>query len=150
MNCQISAGKILVSTFLSIIQLGQNETIVAAIGLESFDEDALIVIASANGLIQKFKLADYHVQRYSRTFKTMGIKKGDAMIDARLIKGNGDIILFTNQAYALRFSLDEISVTGIPLAGVKGINLKDDYRLVSMEIVREGGESLLVATQRGS
>ena len=60
----------------SIIPLGQNETIVAAIGLENFDEDALIVTASKNGLIKQSKLADFKVQRYSRSFKAMGIKKG--------------------------------------------------------------------------
>jgi topoisomerase-4 subunit A len=134
----------------SIIQLEQNETIVAAIGIDSFNEDAVIVTASENGLIKQSKLTDYQVQRYSRTFKTMGIKKGDKMIDARLIKGDEDIILFTNQAYALRFSLPEIAVTGIRTAGVKGINLKDDDKLVSFEIVREAGESILVATQRGA
>ena len=61
----------------SIIPLEQNETIVAAIGIEKFDEDAVIVTASANGLIKQSKLANYQVQRYSRTFKAMGIKKGD-------------------------------------------------------------------------
>ena len=90
----------------SIIPLGQNETIVAAIGLENFDEDALYCTASKNGLIKQSKLADFKVQRYSRTFKAMGIKKGDEMIDARLVKGDEDVILFTHQAYALRFPLD--------------------------------------------
>ena len=89
----------------SIIPLEQNETIVAAIGMENFDEDALIVTASANGLIKQSKLSDYLVQRYARTFKGMGIKEGDIMIDAQLVKGDEDIILFTNQAYALRFPL---------------------------------------------
>ena len=89
----------------SIIPLEQNESIIAAIGLENFDEDALIVTASKNGLVKQSKLADYQVQRYSRTFKAMGIKKGDQMIDARLVKGDEDVILFTHQAYALRFPL---------------------------------------------
>ncbi len=59
----------------------------------------------------------------------------------RLVKGDEDIILFTNQAYALRFSLDEISVTGIRTAGVKGINLKDEDQLVSYGNCRDEGES---------
>ena len=120
----------------SIIPLDQNETIVAAIGIESFDEDLHIITASKNGLVKQSKLADYQVQRYSRTFKAMGIKKDDSMIDARLIKGDEDIILFTNHAYALRFPIAEISVTGIRTAGVKGINLKTDDKLVSFDIVR--------------
>lgn len=134
----------------SIIPLGQNETIVAAIGLENFDEDALIITASKNGLIKQSKLADFKVQRYSRLFKAMGVKKDDAMIDARLVKGDEDVILFTQQAYALRFPLTELSVTGIRTAGVRGINLKDDDQLVTMEINADDGASVLIATQRGS
>ena len=81
----------------------------------------------------------------------MGIKKGDLMVDAQLVKGDEDIILFTNQAYALRFPLTELSVTGIRTAGVRGINLKDDDQLVSMEVVRDdNGAICYSATQRGA
>ena len=135
----------------SIITLGQDETIVAAIGIESFDEEACIVTASKNGSIKMSKLADYPVQRYSRAFKGMGIKKDDTMIDARLVKGNEDVILFTHQAYGLRFPLSELSVTGIRTAGVKGINLKDEDQVVAMEIVSDDERSsILIATQRGT
>ena len=80
----------------------------------------------------------------------MGIREGDQMIDAQLVKGDEDIVLFTNQAYALRFPLQKLSVTGVRTAGVRGINLKDDDKLVSMDIVRNQSASIVVATQRGA
>ena len=134
----------------SIIPLEQNETIVAAIGFEKFDEEAVIVTASKNGLIKQSSLANYSVRRYNRTYKAMGIRKGDQMVDAQLVKGTEDVILFTEQAYALRFSLKEISITGIRTAGVIGINVKDDDQLVAMNIVRNQSSSIVLATQRGA
>lgn len=134
----------------SIIPLENNETIVSAIGIEKFDESFTIVTASANGLIKQSSLENYVVRRYNRTFKAMGIRKGDTMIDALLVKGDEDVILFTHQAYALRFSLDEISVTGVRTAGVKGIDLKDDDQLVAIEVVPDETASIVIATQRGS
>lgn len=134
----------------SIIALEQNESIIAAIGLENFDDEAFILTSSKNGAVKLSKLADYQVQRYSRTFKTMGIKKGDQMVDARLVKGGEDMILFTHQAYALRFPLTELSVTGIRTAGVRGISLKDEDYVVAMEVVQDDGASILLATQRGT
>jgi len=134
----------------SIIPLEQNESIIAVIGIENFVDDVNIVTASANGLIKQSKLADYEVRRFSRTFKGMGIRKGDRMIEARLLQGDEEIVLITRQAYALRFPLSEISVTGIRTAGVKGINLKDEDQLVAMEVIRVDSSSLLIATQRGS
>ncbi|MCZ2258157.1 DNA topoisomerase IV subunit A [Sporosarcina sp. G11-34] len=134
----------------SIIPLEHNETIVAVIGIETFDEDVSILTASANGLIKQSKLADYVVRRYARTFRTMGLKGGDTLVDAKLVKGNEEVILFTNQAYALRFPLSEISVTGIRTAGVRGINLKEEDYLVALEVVGSKSASILIATQRGA
>lgn len=134
----------------SIIPLENNETIVAAIGIEKFDDPFTIVTASANGLIKQSSLENYVVRRYNRTFKAMGIRKGDTMIDAKLVKGDEDVILFTHQAYALRFSLEEISVTGVRTAGVKGIDLKDDDQLVGIEVVPNETASVVIASQRGS
>lgn len=135
----------------SIIPLEHNETIISVIGLENFDDkEAIIISASQNGLLKQSSLANYTVRRYNRTYKAMGIRDGDQMIDAKLVTGKEDIILFTAQAYALRFPLKELSVTGVRTAGVIGINLKEDDKLVSMGIVRDQSSSIVVATQRGS
>ncbi len=134
----------------SIVPLENNESIIAAIGLESFDDNAMIVTATKNGLIKQSALADFKVQRYGRTFKAMGIKNNDSMTEARLAKGDEDVILFTHQAYALRFKLADLSITGVRTAGVKGINLRDNDHLVSMEIVEDDSTSIVIATQRGS
>lgn len=134
----------------SIISLDQNEEIVAAIGVESFDQEASILTASDSGNIKLSKLSDFHVQRYSRTFKAMNLKKGDRLVDAQLVKGEEDVILFTEHAYGLRFSLSELTETGVRTAGVKGINLKTNDRLVAMTVIRDETESILIATQRGA
>ena len=118
----------------SIVPLEQNEAIIAAVGIESFDEDKSIITASKNGLIKQSKLKDFEVRRYSRSFKAMGIRKGDLMIDVHLINGDEDALLITHQAYAIRFPLADISLTGVRTAGVKGINLKEKDHLVSLEI----------------
>lgn len=134
----------------SIVSLEPNEEIIAAIGIENFDEQTSVLTVADNGNVKLSKLSDFQVQRYSRTFKAMNLKKGDRMVDVQLVSGEEDIILFTEQSFALRFSLTELSVTGVRTAGVRGINLKSDDKLASMLIVRDEAESILIATQRGS
>ncbi|KXH81721.1 DNA topoisomerase IV subunit A [Sporosarcina sp. HYO08] len=134
----------------SIIPLEQNEEIIAAIGIEKFNEDLSIVTASSNGNIKRSKLESFQAQRYSRTLKAMNIKKEDRMVDAKLVKGEEDVILISHQAYAVRFPLTEIGDTGVRTAGVRGIQLKDGDTLASMEIVEDESLSLLIATQRGN
>ncbi|MEZ7173119.1 DNA topoisomerase IV subunit A [Sporosarcina sp. OR05] len=134
----------------SIISLEPNEEIIAAIGIESFDEQTAVLTVADNGNIKLSKLADFQVQRYSRTFKAMNLKKGDKMTNVQLVTGEEDVILFTEQAYALRFSLTELSITGVRTSGVKGINLKSGDKLVSMLVLRDEAESIVIGTQRGS
>ncbi|WP_432358909.1 DNA topoisomerase IV subunit A [Sporosarcina sp. UB5] len=134
----------------SIVSLEPDEEIISAIGIESFDEQTIVATVGDNGNIKLSKLSDFQVQRYSRTFKAMNLKKGDRMVDVQLITGEEDVILFTEHAYALRFPFSELSVTGVRTAGVRGINLRTDDKLASMLVVRDEGDSILIATQRGS
>lgn len=134
----------------SIIPLEPGESIIAAIGVESFEEEAVILTASKNGNIKQSSLENYPVRRHNRTFRAMGIREGDEMIDAKLVKGDEDVILFTHQAYALRFSLTEMNTTGIRTAGVRGVNLKEDDELISLVVVKDETSSIVLATQRGA
>ncbi len=134
----------------SIVSFEPGESIVAAVGLEAFDDIHSVLTMTANGFIKLSKLADYQVQRYGRSYKAMNVKKGDRLIDARIVKGSEDVLLVTHQAYILRFPLSEISTTGVRTAGVKGINLKTDDYVVSMDVITDSSASVIVATQRGT
>ncbi|MBO1912831.1 DNA gyrase subunit A, partial [Microvirga sp. 3-52] len=115
------------------------------------EEEANIITVSKNGMIKQSSVGVFEVRRYNRSYRAMGIRKGDEMVDAQLVKGDEDVILFTKQAFALRFPLAELSVTGVRTAGVRGINLKDEDQLVSLVAVREeANASLVLATQRGA
>lgn len=134
----------------SIVSLESQEEIVAVIGVEKFDSNAHIVTASSSGQVKISKLEDFQVQRYNRSYKAMNIKADEQLVNAKLAQGNEDIILLTEQAYALRFSLTDLSVTGVRTAGVKGINLKDDDKVVSFEIMDDESKAIFIVTQRGN
>lgn len=135
----------------SIVQLEPNESILAAYPFENFDEDAYVLTVSKNGLVKRSALKDYHVQRYSRAIKTMNLKKDDAMIFAGLMKKETEIFIGTNQAYGVRFPIEEIPVTGLRTAGVKGVNLKDGDEVVSAILINpEEKQDLILVTQRGA
>src|SRR5690606_212927 len=133
-----------------IVPLEPNEQLVTAIGIDQFNEEQLIITASSNGNVKLSKLADFQVQRYNRTFKAMNIKKEDTLVDAKLVSGREELILFTEQAYALRFPLSELSVTGVRTAGVRGMNVRDGDRLVSVEPITDDSQTVVIATQRGA
>lgn len=135
----------------SIVQLEPNESILAVYPFENFDENAHVLTVSKNGLVKRSTLKDYHVQRYSRAIKTMNLKKDDTMIFAGLMKKETELFIGTHQAYGVRFPIEEIPITGLRTAGVKGVNLKDGDEAVSAILINpEEKQDLILVTQRGA
>ncbi|MBX0314869.1 DNA topoisomerase IV subunit A [Planococcus glaciei] len=135
----------------SIVQLEPNESILSVYPFENFDADASILTVSKLGMVKRSALKDYHVQRYSRTIKTMNLKKGDSMIFSGLVTDETELFIATNQAYGVRFPLDEVPITGLRTAGVKGVNLKDnDFAVSAIMLDAEEKQELVLVTNRGA
>ena len=135
----------------SIVPLDSNESILAVYPVEDFEQEATVLTVSKSGQVKRSALKDYHVQRYSRAIKTMNLKKGDSMIFAGLVTTQSELFIGTHNAYGVRFPMEEIPVTGLRTAGVKGVNLKDDdYAVSAVMIDPEEKQDLIVVTQRGA
>ncbi len=135
----------------SIVTLDSNESVLAVFPFEDFEQDATILTVSKFGQVKRSALKDYQVQRYSRAIKTMNLKKGDDMVFAGLVTNESELFLATKMAYGVRFPLEEVPVTGLRTAGVKGLNLKEGDEAVSAVMIdAEQTPDLVLATQRGA
>lgn len=136
----------------SIVPLDAEEYIIEVIGIESFDkEDTFIFTATKEGQIKRSPLADYVVTRYSKPIKTMNVKGTDEMIYASLLTPTQEILLTSNTSYTIRFTAEELPVTGVKTGGVKGIVLKDGEYLAAANLISpESNQELVVVTQRGA
>lgn len=135
----------------SIVQLESDESVLAVYPFENFDADASILTVSKLGQVKRSALKDYQVQRYSRAIKTMNLKKDDSMIFAGLVTKETELFIGTNQAYGVRFPMEEVPLTGLRTGGVKGINLKDkDVAVSAIMIDPEVKQDVVLVTQRGA
>ena len=135
----------------SIVQLEPTEQIIHVEAIESFDLDYTVVTVSEQGMIKRSLLAEFYAQRYNRTLKAMRLKKGDAMVAAKLARPSDDIALFTAGAYGLSYSLDEVPITGVKTGGVKAINLKDQDKVVAFNLLeKDSKDHFVLVTHRGA
>ena len=136
----------------SIVPIEADEEIVSVIGVDKFDrEDSYIFTATKDGQIKRSNLADYAVTRYSRPIKTMNLKGDDRMLVAELVTSKQQVLLTANTSYSIRFGMEELPVTGIRTAGVKGIQLKDGEYLAAANILEPGVEQdIVIVTHRGA
>lgn len=134
----------------NIVSLEKDETMVAAVPVQNFEEDnRFLVFVTRNGMVKKTELKQYKVQRYSRALVAVNVKNGDEVVDVLLTDGNQELVLITHSAYALRFHEGEPSAVGVRAAGVKGMNVKEDDYVVSGLTLQSADDFLILVTQRG-
>jgi len=78
----------------------------------------------------------------------MNLKNDDEVVSIT-DKNNSNIFIVTSNGYGLWYDTEEVPVVGIKAAGVKSINLKDDY-VVSGIIFNSSEEYLSLLTDKGT
>ncbi|TQR18454.1 DNA topoisomerase IV subunit A [Psychrobacillus soli] len=135
----------------SIVPLDANESLINVIGIDSFDLDLCVLTATKDGQIKRSLLSDYVVQRYARPIKTINLKANDEMILAQLVAPSDEVLFTTHLSYSVRFSLDEVPITGVKTGGVKGVSLKEDDYVVSVNVVPlNSHDDIILVTHRGA
>lgn len=135
----------------SIVPLDSGEEVIAAIGLEKFDQaNTFVLTATKDGQVKRSALADYAVTRYSKPIKTMNVKAEDVMVYAGLVTEEQELLLTTDTGYSLRFMVSEIPPTGLRTGGVKGITLKEDSQLAIVTPLASEEQDIVIVTHRGA
>ena len=69
-------------------------------------------------------------------------------MDVRLVSPGDDIIMFTRHGQAMRFAASDVRRMGRTATGVRGVRLRADDRVVSLDAV-DDGKTLFIATENG-
>lgn len=135
----------------TIVPIDKDEQIVHVEHVSNFDTGHYILFVTRNGMIKKSELSLYKAQRYSKPLVALNVKSGDELISVMLAKDEDDVFLSTATGYGLWFSVEEVSLVGARAAGVKGINLKDDDKVIGAGLIKANtSPNIIVTTQRGA
>ncbi|MFK4967526.1 DNA topoisomerase IV subunit A [Lactococcus garvieae] len=128
-----------------------DEEIIFAQVLDNFETGENYMVITAAGQIKQVELASFKPWRTYRS-KSMvyGKLKGDKdniVTLVPIVKGDEDVLLISENGYALRFNISEIPVVGAKAAGVKAMNLKAGDVVKAAFFVQT--DSWYLLTQRG-
>lgn len=93
-------------------------------------------MATKNGIIKKTPLKDFENVRRNGLI-AINLKNGDSLCSARKTGEGDEIILATEHAQSIRFSEKDIRSMGRTAAGIKGIRIKKDDKVIGMEVVKK-------------
>ena len=127
-----------------------NEEILYVEVVDQFDDATTYFTATRLGQIKRVERKEFTPWR---TYRSKSVKyaklkdETDQIVAVAPIKLD-DVLLISQNGYALRFNIEEVPVVGAKAAGVKAMNLKADDVLQSAFICNTSSFYLL--TQRGS
>jgi DNA gyrase subunit A len=137
------------TAMVNLARLQPDEKMASLLAIRSFEEqgEQNLVMVSRKGHVKKTLLGAY-AKIHAGGIIAMGVEEGDEIIAAVLTSGQQEIMISTRMGMSVRFPEAEVRPMGRVAYGVRGIRLREDDEVVSMEVVNPGA-TILTVTERG-
>jgi len=124
---------------INILPLEQGENITTIMPLpedESTWDKLDVMFATTRGTVRRNKLSDFVDVRRSGII-AMKLDDGDAIVDVQICTENDDVLLTSAAGQCIRFAVSDVRVfQGRTSMGVRGINLAEGDKIISLSILR--------------
>ncbi len=138
----------------NFLEISSYDKILSVLPVSKDDQKNIkyLVMSTKNGIIKKTPLKDFENVRRNGLI-AINLKNGDSLCSARKTGEGDEIILATEHAQSIRFSEKDIRSMGRTAAGIKGIRIKKDDKVIGMEVVKKdqlkNKDYLMVLTENG-
>ncbi len=139
------------SSLINFLQISGEEKVNAVLSLDDIKKEKYLVMITRNGTMKKVDINDFANVRRSGLI-AIKLNEGDSLRWVKPSGGDDDIVLVSKFGQAIRFKESGVRAMGRAAAGVRGIRLKEDDRVIGMGIVdpkQEKETTLLVVTYYG-
>ncbi|HSS46017.1 MAG TPA: DNA gyrase subunit A [Burkholderiales bacterium] len=133
---------------VNLVPLMEHEKITAVLPIKEFDDEHFVFMATAKGTVKKTALSAFS-RPMAKGIIAVNLEDGDYLIGVALTNGGRDIMLFSDGGKAVRFGEKAVRVMGRNAAGVRGMKLTGDQRVISLLTAENENQSVLTATENG-
>ena len=119
------------------------------IGMATSEEGNYILTVTENGYGKKSLLDDYRMtSRGAKGVKTVNVnEKTGNLVCMKAVNGDEDCMIMTDSGIIIRISLKQVSVYNRSARGVHLINVKDDQKVSTVEILAAEPEEIETVTE---
>ena len=132
------------TAIVNLLNLDGGEKVSAVFPVTDFGGDTMLVIATRDGYIKKTLASEFGNIRQNGLI-AIGLREGDELIGVLETSGTDELILGTAQGMSIMFSEEDVRDMGRTAMGVKAAALREGDRVVGIDIVREGGDVLVIS-----
>lgn len=135
------------TAIVNLVPFSEGEHATAVITCRTFPEDEYLMFATANGTVKKTAMSAYDRTRHDGII-AINLRDGDELVNVRRVREGDKVILVSTDGKAIMFPESDVRPMGRDTSGVRGITLKDDAKMLGMEITNGNGD-LFVITEKG-
>ena len=132
---------------VNLLNLQKGEEIAAILDI-SREEKKFLFFVSKGWVVKKLDMDQVKNIR-ANGLKVVGVRDGDELSWVKTTTWEDNIFIATRQGKAIQFNETDVRPMGRAAAGVRGINLKWDDRVIEVAIVGEENKFVFIATENG-
>lgn len=135
---------------VNLVQIQQDEKIMATITTTDFDESKSLVFFTRNGIVKRTNLGEYSNIR-SVGVRAINLDEDDELVTAKIITSDiKELFIATYEGMCIRFGIDDVREIGRVARGVTGIRFKasEDY-VVGAVTIGSDTDKLLTVSEKG-
>jgi DNA gyrase subunit A len=138
-----SRGKAVVN----LLALTGEEKVNSALAIRSFEEkkgqETFLAMATRNGTVKKTPLSDFENIRRSGII-AITLDEGDVLVEVQHTSGSDELLVATKDGMVIRFPESDIRSMGRGAAGVRGIRVDKEDKVVGMEVFPPNSKKTLL------
>jgi DNA gyrase subunit A len=135
------------TNLINIIAIEPDEKIQTVLTVTDDKKEGFLFMGTKKGIVKKTPISEFKNLRKNGLI-AISLKDGDELLKVKNTYGDANIMVVTQNGYAVKFNEKNVRSMGRTASGVRAINLKDDDIAVCMDIAVDG-EELLVISENG-
>ena len=135
------------TNIINLIAIEPDEKIQTVLTVSDGKKEGFLFMGTKNGIVKKTHISEFKNLRKNGLI-AISLKDNDELLKVKNTYGDANMMIVTQNGYAVRFNEQDVRPMGRTASGVKAINLKGDDIAVCMDIAVDG-EELLVISENG-
>ena len=132
---------------VNLLNLLDGEELASIMSVKDFNEGYLFFTTS-QGIVKRTRVSEFQNIR-TNGIRAVSLRDNDMLHSVRLTDGNRDIIIGASNGKAIRFHESDVRDMGRNAAGVKGIDLEDNEKVIGVTAVQDEQNEILAITENG-
>ncbi len=121
----------------NLLAFQPDETIAQVLALRDYEVSPYLVLATRDGLVKKTALGEFDSNRSGGVI-AINLREGDAVIAARLVSADDDLLLISRKGQSIRFHANDSALRpmGRATSGVIGMRFRQGDELLAMMVAQ--------------